>query len=75
MRNLWYNISGVVFKKERMLVIMLNEDKFNFDIENIKRDLAIENLFVTDADVALLRKYYNNEITMDDVIASIKNEI
>lgn len=53
---------------------MFNEDKFNFDIENLKKDLAIENMVVTDADVALLKRYCNKEITMDDMINIIKQE-
>ena len=54
---------------------MFNEDKFNFDIENLKKDLAIENMVVTDDDINLLRRYCNNEITMDDVINIIKQEV
>lgn len=53
---------------------MLNEDKFNFDIENIKRDLAIEDMVVTDEEVALLKRYFNKEITMNEVIDIIKRE-
>lgn len=54
---------------------MLNEDKFNFDIENLRKDLAIENMVVTDDDVAMLKRYYNKEITMDDMIDIIKQGV
>lgn len=54
---------------------MLNVDKFNFDIINLKKDLAMEDMIVTDADIALLKRYSQNEITMDDMINIIKEEI
>lgn len=47
------------------------EDKFNLDIENLKSDLAIENMFVTDDDISMLRKYSNNEISMSEAISNI----
>ena len=55
--------------------MMINEDKFNFDIENLKKDLAIENMVVTDEDVALLKRYHDNEISMDQVISTIRHSI
>ena len=47
---------------------MSKEEKFEFDIANLKRDLAIENIIVTDEDVSLLKKYANKEITMPELI-------
>lgn len=47
---------------------MSKEEKFEFDIANLKRDLAIENIIVTDEDVSLLKRYANNEITMPELI-------
>lgn len=47
------------------------EEKFCLDIENLKNDLAIENMIVTDEDVCMLRKYHNNEITMNQAINNI----
>lgn len=47
---------------------MSKEEKFEFDIANLKRDLAIENMIVTDEDVSLLKRYANNEITMPELI-------
>ena len=51
---------------------MNREEKFQFDIANLKQDLAIEDMHVTEEDVALLRKYFDNEITMPEMIDIIK---
>ncbi len=51
---------------------MENEEKFNYDIANLKKDFAIENMQVTNEDINMLRKYNNNEITMNDMISNIK---
>ena len=56
----------------RGVINMFN--KFDFDIENIKRDFQIENMQINASDVEMLRKYNNNEITMSDMISSIKKE-
>lgn len=53
---------------------MLNEEKFNFDIANLKKDLAIEDMVVTDEDIALLKRYSNKEISMNDMINIIRQE-
>jgi len=47
---------------------MINQEKFEFDIANLKQDLAIENMIVTNADIELLKRYHNNEITMSEMI-------
>ena len=52
---------------------MSKEEKFNFDIENLKQDFAIENMYITDSDVEILKKYSNNEISMNEMIDIIKN--
>ena len=52
--------------------IMNREEKFEFDIANLKQDLAIEDMHVTEEDVALLRRYFDNEITMPEMIDIIK---
>ena len=67
--DLWYN-KDVVFLED--IDNMFN--KFDFDIENIKRDFQIENMQINASDVEMLRKYNNNEITMNDMISSIKKE-
>lgn len=52
---------------------MFNEEKFMFDIANLKKDLAIENMVVTNEDVDMLKRYQNNEFTMNEMIAGIVN--
>ena len=52
---------------------MSNDEKFNFDIANLKKDLAMENMTVTDEDVQLLKRYFNEEITMPEMIEIIKS--
>ena len=54
---------------------MNREEKFEFDIANLKQDLAIEDMRVTEEDVALLRRYFDNEITMPEMIVIIKKTI
>lgn len=54
---------------------MFNEEIFNFNIDNIKNDLAIEGMKITDIDVNLYRQFANEEIDMPQLINTIKNEI
>ena len=54
---------------------MFNEDIFNFDINNIKNDLAIEGLSISDNDITLFKQFANNEIDMPNLIQTIKSEI
>ena len=54
---------------------MSKDEKFNYDIENLKKDLEIENMFITEDEVNLLKRYSNNEITMDEAINFIKESI
>ena len=54
---------------------MFNEDIFNFDINNIKTDLAIEGLTITDEDINLYKQFANDEIDMTNLIQTIKNDI
>jgi len=51
---------------------MSGEEKFEFDIANLRKDLAMENMAVNNEDVELLRRYYNKEITMTEMITIIK---
>ena len=51
---------------------MFNEKKFKFDIENLKQDLAIEDMYVTEEDISLLRDYQEQKITEQDMINKIK---
>lgn len=54
---------------------MSKEEKFDFDIANLKKDLAIENMKVNEEDIDLLRKYSNKEITMVDILKKIKENV
>lgn len=51
---------------------MSKEEKFEFDIANLKKDLAIENMLIKDEDIDLLKKYFNKKITMAEMIETIK---
>lgn len=54
---------------------MSKQEKFDFDIANLKQDFAIENINVTDADIQVLKRYSNNEITMEEMINIIKKGV
>ena len=54
---------------------MFNEEIFNFDINNIKSDLAIEGLSISDTDINLFKQFANDEIDMTNLIQTIKDEI
>lgn len=54
---------------------MFNEEIFNFNIDNIKNDLAIEGMEITDTDVNLYRQFASEEIDMPQLINTIKNEV
>lgn len=54
---------------------MFNEEIFNFDINNIKNDLAIEGMAISDADVTLFKQFANDEIDMPNLIQIIKEDI
>ena len=51
---------------------MNQEDKFFYDVANLKKDFEIENLTVTSADINMLKQLNNNEITMNEMINNIK---
>ncbi len=51
---------------------MFNEEVFNFNIENIQTDLAIEGMQITQNDVDMFRKFANNEVEMPELIQMIK---
>ncbi len=54
---------------------MFNENEFKFNIDNIKNDLAIEGMTISDEDVNLFKQFANEEIDMPNLIQTIKNEI
>ena len=63
-----YNNGVLIFKE----VAMNNEEKFKFDIANLKTDFAVENMAITNDDINMLRRLNNNEITMNETINNIK---
>ncbi len=52
---------------------MSKEEKFNFDIANLKQDFAIENMNITDEDFEILKRYSNEEISESEMINIITN--
>ena len=54
---------------------MFNEEVFKFNMDNIKNDLAIEGMNITDNDVNMYRMLAENEIAMPDLINMIKEQI
>ena len=52
---------------------MSKEEKFNFDIANLKQDFAIENMNITEQDIEVLKRYSNDEISQSDMINLIKS--
>ncbi len=53
---------------------MFNEEMFNLDIENIKNDLAIEGMNITENDVNMFKLFANNQVQMPELIEMIKNQ-
>lgn len=47
-------------------------EKFKIDIENIKSDLEIEGMYLSDSDIQLLEMYSNKEINKEQLINTIK---
>mgnify|MGYP001136019940 FL=1 len=47
---------------------MSKEEKLNFDIANLKQDFAIENMYITDEDFEIIKKYSNDEISESEMI-------
>ena len=54
---------------------MFNEEVFKFNIDNIKNDLAIEGMNITENDVNMYRMLAENEVAMPDLINMIKEQI
>ncbi len=53
---------------------MSNDEKFEFDIANLRKDFEMEDMVITPEDVEMLRRYNNNEFTMNEMINSIKKD-
>ena len=74
--NLWYNSYSVGQKKKKVLEVqnMYNEETFNFNIENIQNDLAIEGMAITSNDVEMFRRFASEEMAMTELIQMIKSQ-
>lgn len=54
---------------------MFNEEIFKFNIENIKNDLAIEGMNITENDINMYKMLAENEVAMPELINMIKEQI
>ena len=54
---------------------MSKEEKFEYDIENIKKDFEIEKIIIKEEDIELLKKYYNKEVSLNELISIIKESV
>ena len=61
-------------KKDLEVKNMYNEETFNFNIENIQNDLAIEGMAITQKDVEMFRRFANDEVAMPELIQMIKDK-
>ena len=52
---------------------MFDEEIFKFNIDNIKSDLAIEGMSISESDINIFRAFTNNEINMNEMVNMIKN--
>lgn len=50
---------------------MSKEEKFEFDLRNVKKDLEIEGMTLTEEDIELIKKYLNKEISMEELIGIV----
>ena len=55
--------------------LTFNEEIFKFNIDNIKNDLAIEGMDITENDVNMYRMLAENEVAMPELINMIKEQI
>lgn len=54
---------------------MFDKNKFDFDVENLKKEFQIEKMNLSNSDIENLRKYSNKEITINDMINDFKNKM
>ena len=52
---------------------MFDEEIFKFNIDNIKSDLAIEGMSISDSDINIFKAFTKNEINMNEMVNMIKN--
>lgn len=53
---------------------MFEDEKFEFNINQIKNDLQIEGMKITDSDIDIFRKYSNKEIDANQMISLLKEK-
>ncbi len=53
---------------------MFNEELFNFNIENIQNDLAIEGMEISQNDINMFKMFASEQIAMPDLIQMIKEQ-
>lgn len=51
-----------------------NLDEFQYNIDNMKQDLAVENMTITDGQIKMLEQYEQGNILMSDIIDNIIGE-
>lgn len=54
---------------------MFDEKIFEFNIDNIKTDLAIEGMEISENDINLYRQFANEEMDMPQLINALKNQM
>lgn len=47
----------------------------HIDIENIKRDLAIDNAYLTDANIDVVKSYYIGKITLNEMTGILQKSV
>ena len=47
----------------------------HIDIESIKKDLAIDNTYLTDANMDVLKSYYIGKITLNEMAGIIQKSV
>ncbi len=52
---------------------MFDEEIFKFNIDNIKSDLAIEGMSISESDINIFKAFTKNEINMNEMVNMIKN--
>lgn len=51
-----------------------NNQEFQYNIENMKQDLAVENMTITDGQIEILQQYEQGNILMSDIINNVLEE-
>lgn len=54
---------------------MSREEKFRFDVENIRKDLKAQDIICKETDMRLLKGYYNGEVTFSELSTLINRPI